>query len=370
MGKKHRVPLYKNFDFFLLALVIMASIFGLILIYSATISSGNNLKTMVVQSGALVLGVAAIFIVATIDYEHLAGLWKYIYIVNIGLLVLVLVIGEGDVSWGGKSWIRFAGIGIQPAEIVKILFTVTFSAHLYTLKDNLNHPKNILLALVHLGVLVGLIHLQPDDGTAMVFIFMALGMLFSYGISYWYLVASLSALCISLPIVWNFMAYHQKNRILVFLNPALDPQGEGYHVLQSKIAIGSGQIFGKGFLKGTQTQLNYLPTKHTDFIFAVLGEEFGLIGSTLLVILLIAIILRCLHSAAAARNELGASICVGVACMFIFQTFENIGMCMGLTPVTGIPLPFISYGGSALLTNLTAIGLVLSVTMRRKTINF
>ena len=171
--------------------------------------------------------------------------------------------------------------------------------------------------------------------------------------------------------VWFFfLKEYQKNRIRVFLNPESDPLGSGYHVIQSKIAIGSGQVFGKGLYQGTQTQFGYLPVKHTDFIFAVIGEELGLIGCVIVTALLFTFVYKCLSNSNRVKTDMSKYICVGVACMFLAHIFENIGMCIGLMPVTGIPLPFFSYGGSSLITNFAAIGLVLSVYMRKKSISF
>ena len=205
----------------------------------------------------------------------------------------------------------------------------------------------------------------------MVFCSIFIGMIFVCGIHYKYILAALASLMAFAPVAWLFILDdYQKKRFLVFFNPESDKLGAGYHVFQSKIAVGSGQVFGKGLFKGIQTQRGFLPEKHTDFIFSVIGEELGIIGSTLVIVLLLAIIWRCIAVAQNAKDDFGAYVCVGVASMLIFHTFENIGMCIGLTPVTGIPLPFISYGGSSLLTNLLAIGLVINVRMRRRTINF
>lgn len=362
---------YSDLDFLLIILTIIASVAGLIMISSAvhTIDGGN--RYIYIQSVAAVMGLAMMIIFATIDYENLGNLNKIIYASSIVLLVLVLIIGTGRDDVGSKSWIRFGSIGIQPSEFVKIGFIITFARHVSSVQEEINKPKNIIMLCLHMAIILGLILLQPDFGTAMVFIVIFVGILFVAGISYKYIIAAFSTIIAAVPLIWIFLLKeYQKNRILVFLTPERDPLGSGYHVIQSKIAIGSGGIFGKGLYQGTQTQLGYLPVKHTDFIYAVVGEELGLIGCTFVALLLFAIVMRCIYNSRIAKNEYGSLICVGVACMFLAHIFENIGMCIGLMPVTGIPLPFFSYGGSSLITNFIAIGLVLSTYMRRREITF
>jgi rod shape determining protein RodA len=209
--------------------------------------------------------------------------------------------------------------------------------------------------------------MQPDMGSAMVFMFVFLCLLFVAKLSYKYIVPVAILTISSMPFIYKYvLSEYQQWRIQVFLNPDIDALNRGYNVIQSKIAVGSGQIWGKGYLQGTQNQMGYLPTKYTDFIFSVISEEFGFIGAALVVIALFLLIYRCFKVAKKADNSFGRYICVGVAAMLLFHTFENVGMCIGLMPVTGIPLPFISYGGTSLVTNLIAIGLVMSVAYHNK----
>ncbi len=367
---KNRKIMYQNLDYLLIATAIICSISGIIIISSAVNSMPDGLKYILVQSVGAAIGIIAMFVVASIDYEYFGDIAKYIYIACIAMLVLVLFIGTGS-SIGSKSWIRVGPVNIQPAEFVKLGFILTFSKHVSSAKENLNHPLTILKLILHMGILLGLILLQPDFGTAMVFVCIFAGILFAAGISYKYILGAAGLLAIAAPLAWFFFFdEYQKNRILVFLNPESAPMNEGYHVVQSKLTIGSGQIFGKGLFHGTQTQLDYLPAKHTDFIFAVIGEELGIIGCAIVITLLFTLIFRCIANSRLAKNEFGSYICIGVAIMFFAHVFENIGMCIGLMPVTGIPLPFFSYGGSSVITNFIAIGLVLNVYMRRKVINF
>ena len=369
--KKTKNFKYADLDFFLIFLTIVCTVIGLIMISSAVHSLEDGGRYIIIQSVAGFIGLILMIAFATIDYENLGNLTKIIFIGCIAMLVLVLLVGTGRDDVGSRSWIRFGPIGIQPSEFVKIGFIITFSKHASMVKDEINRPKNVMLLCLHMAVILGLILLQPDFGTAMVFIFIFVGIMFVAGISYKYIIAALGTIVAAVPLAWLFLLKeYQKNRILVFLNPESDPLGSGYHVIQSKIAIGSGGVFGKGLYQGTQTQLGYLPVKHTDFIYAVIGEELGLIGCTAVALILFAVVLRCIYNSRMAKNEFSSFICIGVACMFLAHIFENIGMCIGLMPVTGIPLPFFSYGGSSLITNFSAIGLVLSTYMRRREITF
>ncbi|MGN0108452.1 MAG: rod shape-determining protein RodA [Hominilimicola sp.] len=354
-----------EFDWFLFILTVGLAIFGIVMIYSATRTLHSN-TNVIVQSGAMVIGCALMLATCFFDYEQLQNLIKPIYIFAIVMLLLVLIFGvSGD--WGARSWIRFGAIGIQPSEIAKICFIVTFSYHLSKVHDDINKPLVILGLLLHIGVLVGLILLQPDMGSALVFMFIFICLMFVAKLSYKYILP-ISALGIaSLPFIYKYvLSEYQQKRIQVFFNPDLDPLNRGYNVIQSKIAVGSGQLWGKGYLQGTQNQMGYLPTKYTDFIFSVISEELGFIGAMIIVGALFLLIYKCFKTAQKADNAFGRYICVGVGAMMLFHVFENVGMCIGLMPVTGIPLPFISYGGTSLVVNMIAVGLVLSVSYHNK----
>ena len=358
---KDKKNLLYGMDIFLLSVTLLCIVYGVIMISSAVKSYDGSIRYILIQSIGIVIGFGVMLLISKFDYEYYSDFAIVIYIVCILMLVAVLGFGTGFESTGSKSWIRFGPIGVQPSEFVKLGFILTFSKHLSRC-DDVNSPKNIIFLSVHLLALVGLIMLQPDFGTTMVFICIFVGMMYLAGIEKKYIFGAIIALVILIPLAWFFfLKTYQKERILVFLNPESDPLGAGYHVIQSKIAIGSGGIFGKGLFRGTQTQLDILPVKHTDFIFAVIGEELGLIGAVLCLGLLFALVLRCIHISLKAKDKFGKYIAVGVAFMFMAHIFENIGMCVGLMPVTGIPLPFFSYGGSSVVTNLIAIGLVQNV---------
>ena len=355
----------KEFDWLLFVLTILLSAIGIVIIYSATRTTGSD-TNVIVQSFACVTGVALMLFLTFFDYEQFANAVKYVYIFAVAMLVIVLVFGTAG-DWGARSWIRFGSIGIQPAELSKVCFILTFSLHLSKVEDRINELKILLGLLLHVGALLALIMLQPDLGSALVFIFMFACMIFVARISYKYVIAVVGLGTVSLPFIYKFiLSDYQRQRINVFFDPTIDPLGDGYNVIQSKIAVGSGQLWGRGYLQGTQNQMGYLPTKSTDFIFSVFSEEFGFVGAFIIVCLLFWVIYRCFKTARLSDNSYGKYICTGVGAMLLFHVFENVGMCIGLMPVTGIPLPFISYGGTSIVTNLTAIGLVMSVAYHNK----
>lgn len=361
----------KRIDYFSMTCTLLLFLIGSVFVYSATKTLDSNFKYIVIQAFAMFIGLAVMYVITLMDYDDISLFWKYIVGGCISLLILVLIIGQGKDTTGTKGWIRFGSIGIQPAEFVKIGFIITLSKHLDYIGDGINEFRNILMLLLHLAVPVLLILLQPDFGTAMVFVFIFVVMVFVSGINWKYILSAVAASGVMAIIAWNFFLNPiQKQRFYAFLYPEIAPTTYGYHVLQSKIAIGSGGLSGKGIFKGIQTQLGILPEKHTDFIFAVIGEEGGFILSLIVVALLLSLIIRTVIIGKNAKNTEGSFICMGVAAMWFFHVFENIGMTIGLMPVTGIPLPFVSYGGSSVLTNFIALGLVQNVYMRKKSITF
>lgn len=355
-----------GFDSLLLIITVIASLMGLAAVYSATRSYGG-ITSIAVQLGAFAVGTVLMILLSYFDYEQYNLLVVPIFIVSIFLLVLVLLIGTGAEEVGAKSWIRFGPIGIQPAEIAKVGFIITFSYHLSKTEKVINKFTTIAGLGIHLLVFLALIMLQPDAGSAMVFCFVFAALVFIAGLSLKIIVPAVAVFAAAMPFVYKFaLSNYQRHRIQVFMNPELDPLGKGYNVIQSKIAVGSGGIFGKGYLNGTQNQLGFLPAKHTDFIFSTIAEEFGFVGAIAVAAVLLVIITRCFMVSARSQNKFGRYIAAGVGAMLLFHTLENIGMCIGLMPVTGIPLPFFSYGGTSMLTNLIAVGLVLSVSRRNK----
>lgn len=370
MTLQNRIPLErsvteKKTDWPLIIVTMCLSVFGIIVIYSATRTLDTN-TNVIVQSISFAIGIGLLVLLQRFDYEQFKNMIKPIYIISVLMLVAVLIFGiTGD--WGARSWIRIGAIGIQPSEFAKICFIITFSYHLSMVEEDINRPLVIFGLILHLSVPVLLIMCQPDLGSMLVFLFMFACMLFAARLSWKYIVPVALGGVISLPFIYKYVLNeYQQKRIQVFFNPDLDPLNRGYNVIQSKIAVGSGQLWGKGYLQGTQNQLGYLPTKYTDFIFSVISEEFGFIGAALVALALFFIIWRCFKTAQRSSNLFGRYICVGTASMLLFHSFENMGMCIGLMPVTGIPLPFVSYGGTSMVTNMIAIGLVLSVAYHNK----
>ncbi|MBC8535230.1 FtsW/RodA/SpoVE family cell cycle protein [Feifania hominis] len=351
-------------DLFLVGLCLSCTAYGLLLVASATSTFSTN-RNIMVQSIGAGIGIVMMIVISLFDYETLCDLWKFFLALSIAVMAFTLVFGTGPKGQTNKNWIDLKVIMVQPAEFVKLSFIVSFAACIERLKQNLNSVKALLLLGIHAAVVIGMVLLTGDTGTVIVFCFIAFFMLFAAGLSWKIQAAGLLTAVVATPFVWQYaLKPYMRNRILFAFNPEGDPSGIGFQAVQSKIAIGSGQITGKGLFQGTQ--VNNVPEKQTDFIFAVAGEELGFVGSVLVVLLLAAVMLRILHHARTARTDEGCLICVGVFAMFFIQVFENIGMCIGLLPVIGITLPFFSYGGSSILSVYCSIGLVLSVVRKRK----
>ncbi len=368
MRKKPRF--FAQLDPWLFTCMAIAVVIGMVAILSAGRAMGTT-RFIIVQIAAFAIGAVLLYLITRVDYDLLGQLGLIFYICSALILTVVLFIGTGGEEVGTKGWIRIGSIGIQPSEIAKIGFIISFAKHIDSVREDINRPSTLLLLCLHAGLLIGLVLLQPDLGTALVFTFIFLGMLLLAGLSLKYFAALGGIFAVGAPLLWFFVLQdYQKNRILTFLNPELDPLGAGYHVIQSKIAIGSGGVLGRGIGQGIQTQYGYLPEKQTDFIFAVIGEEMGMWGCILLLTVLLVIIIRCFSAAAASRDGLGEMMAAGVGFMFTAHVIESIGMCLGLLPVTGIPLPFVSYGGSNMLASMLALALVQSVYMRRKRMQF
>ena len=362
---------WKKFDFLLFFTVILLNVYGFFMIKSATASTRlGSLHYLKIQGLAFVLGMIAMIILLFIDYDVFGRLYIPIYVVCNLLLVSVILFGFGEEQWGARSWLAIGSFAFQPSEIAKFGIIISIAKFIDKNKEKINEIPTLLKILTFAFIPVILILMQPDLGTALVFIFFIAVMIFIAGIDLKYVSYVFISGIVSLPILWLTLKDYQKNRIYVFLDPSRDAMGSGYQVIQSKIAIGSGQIFGIGFLNGIQTQYGYLPAKQTDFIFAVIGEELGLVGGLALLFLYFIMIYRLIKIAKNAKNLFGSLIVVGISSMMIFHILENIGMTIGLMPVTGIPLPFISYGGTFLLANMISIGIVLGVGTKKDGINF
>ena len=356
-------------DIWLLVCSIIAALFGIFIINSAAFSLDLHARYVIVQSAACIIGIIAMTAIIFFNYTCLSKLRFLIFGLGIGLLILVLAIGK--LSNGTQGWLVIGPVTLQPSEIAKLCFIITLSYHVSKVKDSINKPKTLMFLSIHFLCYAVPVIFQPDFGTATVFAVIFAFILFFAGISRKYIISFAGAIAAISPIVWLFLKDYQKNRITSFLFPENDPTGSGYHILQSKLAIGSGMLWGRGYLKGPQTQHGYLPEKQTDFIYSVIGEELGIFGCIFFTALLFIIIYRCFDNAKSCSHDtFGELLCIGVGAMMFFHVTENIGMCLGLLPITGIPLPFISYGGSNLVTCFAAVGLVQSVRMRRRATKF
>ena len=372
--------LWKNFDWLLLFLVVITTCFGITAIASATqfrLDDPSTWGYVTRQATWFGIGLCVLLFVVFIDYQVYQRWYRLLYLLNLGLLASVLIIGRS--ALGAQRWIDIGPLQFQPSEVAKILVILTLAHCLAKYDGKMDNTFGLVWAMLHILPPMLLIMLQPDLGTALVFVAIALGMIYMAGYPGLKLAglvgmgAAAAVLWIVAHLnwgVWIPLEDYQLQRLLVFIDPSQDPFGSGYHIIQSRIAIGSGQMWGQGLFQGTQNQLNYLPEQQTDFIFAVVGEELGFIGGASLIALLCLLILRSLNLASRARDTYGALLIVGCVSMIGFQILVNMGMTMGIMPVTGIPLPFISYGGTSLLTNYVAVGLILNVYMRRQKIIF
>lgn len=374
MLKKY-FPFIKEFirrsDMLLLMLGVICSLLSLVIISSAT-ATYNTSQYVVIQFASMIIGIGLFVVFTVIDTDVLAEKWPVIFAFCMALLVILWVFGIDD-GTGNKSWLRFFGIGFQPSEVIKVAFIVLMAKHVSYLKEykSLDNVVSIAQLVVHFGIFFGLIVIISSDlGSALIFFSIFIMMLFFANLKFYWFILGAAAIAAVTPFVWTYVLRdYQKNRILApYIPDVVDPAGDGvtWQANQSKIALASGRLTGTGLYNGTQTQSDAIPEKHTDFIFAVIGEELGMIGCCVVIALLLAIIIRCIYIGVHSKNTLSMLVCVGVASTLFFQTFENIGMCIGLTPVIGITLPFFSYGGSSTFTLYAAIGLVSGVKFRPK----
>ncbi|MBU1026444.1 MAG: rod shape-determining protein RodA [Candidatus Margulisbacteria bacterium] len=402
-------------DVYLWGAVSALVVIGLLAIFSTTYSMQIKLNADAFffvkrQLFSLLIGGLGLAVFAYFDYNYLKKLAPVFYLGMVGLLALILFVDTGGQAT--QRWFQIGSFSFQPSELSKIIMVISLAAF-FSAKKKISSFKDAVFLLGLVGIPFLLIFKQPDLGTALVFIFMLIGMLASteasgkllvilvtpmisallrpfifLWLAYlvvlmiilflkrasftdWLMILGLNiAVGIALPFIWGMLKTYQQQRILSFINPGLDLHGAGYHSLQSKIAIGSGGFFGTGFLQGSQTQLQFIPEQHSDFIFSVIGEEFGFIGAIIVLALFAVVVWRALVIARDADDSFGSILATGIAVMMAFHIFANIGMTLGLLPVVGMPLPFVSFGGSSLLMNLIAIGILQSIAMRQHKIIF
>ncbi|MCD6093264.1 MAG: rod shape-determining protein RodA [Candidatus Omnitrophica bacterium] len=359
MNLKH--SFLRTLDIPLIVVTLIISVLGLFFLKSATYTYSTDYLTK--QTIWLILGILVLIAVLKIGYLRLVELSPILYILGLFLFVLILLIG--DPKLGAQRWLQFRFFTFQPSEFFKVVLILLLSRYLGYYPRSLYLKRNELKKISVCGCLtllpILLILKQPDLGTALVLGFIFLIIIYVWGTRIKYIIFIAVCGLVSLPLFWHLLRGYQKRRLLVFLNPDLDPLGAGYTVIQSKIAIGSGGFLGKGWLAGTQSQLNFLPEHHTDFIFSVIGEEWGFLGGLLVILLYLFLILRALRIARLSKNRNGRLIAAGIAGLLLIHIIINIGMNIGIMPITGLPLLLISYGGSSLITTLSAIGLLLSI---------
>ena len=345
----------------LLLVALMLSVVGTATVHSASAEMPVGYLTR--QLAWIGAGALLFLVLFSIDYQRLALLALPLYAVSLALLVLVMFVGQ--VRGGARSWFGVGGFGVQPSELAKIGTSVLLARYLAGLEGEYLRLREIAIASVIVLVPMGLLVLQPDLGGALMYLPMLGAMLLVAGIKKRYLIIAAVTLSVGAGIGWGFMHPYQRDRVLTFLNPERDPLGAGYQVRQSKIAVGSGELLGRGYMQGTQSQLRFLPARHTDFIFAVLAEEWGFLGVAFVLFLYGTFLFGCAEVAARARDRLGLLLVVGFLATFGFHILYNTAMVVGLVPITGIPLPFLSYGGSFTLFCFAAVGMVLGVDFRR-----
>ncbi|MFH1287102.1 MAG: rod shape-determining protein RodA [bacterium] len=391
---------FKNFDFILLGIVLILISFGLLNIYSATFTFNvSGMPFYLKQLCWALAGLGLIVIIYNLDYQVFLNYAYYYYLFNIILLVLLLIFRVQ--AKGSSRWLSLGPLMMQPSEFMKFAVILALSKYLHNKEGKLKGFMDLIIPFGIVLIPFFLVLKQPDLGTALAFIpvffisvylcdlsyrylfylaapffslllfkfpviwfsFMILLALIIYfnkpsRIDAWIVIISSVLSGVGQPLLWNFLKDYQKKRIMVFFNPELDPLGSGYSVIQSKIAIGSGQFLGKGWLHGSQNRLNFIPEHHTDFVFSVIGEEWGFIGGFLLLVLFFILIVKILNIALHAKNKFGTLVAGGISTVFVFHIVVNIGMSMGIAPVVGVPLPFLSYGGSCLLSFLIMIGVL------------
>ncbi len=358
--------LYRNIDRTLIIALLLILVIGLSSVFSATHAEGLSTKReglFVKQLTWIGVGLILMLVVIHIDYQRFIDASYVLFGLNV--LLLIFVLAHGHTRLGAQRWIVIGGVGFQPSEFIKITFIMALSAYLGNRAKFSYQPSDLIMPFIMMSVPLALIFLQPDLGTALMLVPIFFAMLFVRGARIKHLALIILTGALATPVLSFLMKDYQQQRLSVFINPNADPLGAGYTIIQSKIAIGSGFLFGKGWLSGTQNKLNFLPERHTDFIFSVVGEEGGFIGCMILIALFCVLLYRGLKISDETGDTYGKIMAAGIVTMLGLQVIINMGMTSGFLPVVGLPLPLMSYGGSSLLTTLVSIGLLLNIGMRR-----
>jgi len=355
-----------SFDFVLIGLVLIIFLLGIIAISSATDIMDYGISRQVqMQLFSFVFGIILIGLIQFINYEVVGEFYWWMYGIAILLLLIIFIPGVGVVRNGSQSWIDLGPIDFQTSEVAKIAYII-FLAKFVEKSNGVNTIKDVIKSGITLLPLLALILKQPDLGSALVFISATFGIMLVNGLRYWQIGLGIGGLAAAMPFLYPMLESHQRERIDAFLNPTDLSLPGNYHVMQSKITIGSGQMYGKGLFEGVYHKLNYLPVQESDFIYAVFVEETGFVGGMLVIFLYMLFLLRLITLSKRVKDDFGSNIIIGFVFMFAFQIIENIAMTLGVMPVTGITLPFFSYGSTSIVSSLIAIGIAESIYIRRK----
>ncbi len=369
-----KLKYWRNFDYVLLLVTLLLLGYGLAMVYSASLSAASPDQSTwdmpVTRQGiSAIIGMLAFTLAVIVDYRILRNLVVPLYAITVAVLLSVVVLGT--ISYGAKRWLDVGVSVLQPSELAKLVLIITLAKFFSQRQKSIKHLNTILLSLAILAPPLVLIYLQPNLGTVIVFGAVWVGMSVMAGVRMLYLGGMGLGALLSIPLAYSFlMQGYMRERIQTFLNPASDPLGAGYNVIQAEISIGSGGLIGKGFAQGTQSQLHYLRIQFTDFIFSVIGEELGFVGAIVLFTLLIFLLWRGVRAASKSQDVFGRLLATGIVTLILFQAFLNIGVNLRILPVTGVPLPFISYGGSSLFTVLLSLGILESIVIRHEKLKF
>ena len=358
-------------DFLLLLTLVALLVYGLAMVYSATFPSTNSSAVTFspfVQKQILfvVLGLVFMVLTAIVDYRVLRAFAYVLYGLSLLLLAVVLVAGHGNAEYGSQRWIDLRLFPLQPSELAKPALVLALARYYADHQPDVRSFRHFAISILFAIPPTALVYIQPDLGTSVSFLFIWFFMALAAGVRGLYLGLTIVLGSASLPVIWSMLQGYMRDRITIFLHPESDPWGQGYNIIQAQISIGSGGMFGRGFLAGTQSQGHFLRIQHSDFIFSVLSEEMGFVGAVLLFALFTLLLMRILRAAHLSRDHFGRLVAAGIAVTLIFTVTVNIGANVRLMPVTGIPLTFISYGGSSMITNLACMGIIQSILMRRK----
>jgi rod shape determining protein RodA len=363
--RRHEMTFFqkvRNTNWFLIVLICLTASFGIAMLYS--VAGGDMNPWASRQAVRFSVGVAMMLFVAFIDIRIWLRLAYPLY--ALGLVLLLIVELMGEIGMGAQRWLDLGFFNLQPSEVMKIAIVLALARYFHGLTaEDVQRFRWLIIPIFMAAVPAALVLVEPDLGTAILLLMLSSAILFAAGVLWWKFALVGIAVLGAIPFAWDRLHDYQRERVLTLFNPERDPLGAGYQIMQSKIALGSGGIWGKGFLLGTQSHLNFLPEKHSDFIFTTLGEEFGLVGGLILLGLYAAILVYGFAVAFRARSQFGRLLATGITTTFFLYVFINIAMVMGLIPVVGVPLPLISWGGSAMLSILIGFGLLLSVCIHR-----